>query len=43
MTDFKPDSRAGRGSRLIWFICLYCAGAVTVASVAYGVRFWVGG
>lgn len=39
MTEGKPPV----GSRLLWFLCLYCAGAATVALVAYGVRFWVGG
>lgn len=39
MTERQPSV----GSRLVWFFCLYCMGAVTVALVAYGVRFWVGG
>lgn len=28
--------------RLLWFVGLYSLGALTVALVAYGVRYWVG-
>lgn len=43
MTDVRSEAKPQRGSRLLWFIGLYCLGAVSVALVAYGVRFWVGG
>lgn len=43
MTDNRSEAKPRVGSRLLWFICLYCVGAVSVALVAYGVRFWVGG
>jgi Protein of unknown function (DUF2474). len=28
--------------RLIWFVGLWAGGVLTVAAVAYGIRFWLG-
>lgn len=35
-------SKSTLGARLLWFVGLYVLGALSVALLAYGIRYWVG-